>query len=206
MLKFKCPRCSVDIPLWPGFRQRFSRQGRRGKHQCPSCGAWIALRNGYFLSLACGLVLGAIGGASLSLPWTSQWDRLAVSLALAVILGFTAALLIVRFGRWQVLADGYQESPEFTRWSRVMNTSAWIGVATLFVMQLAIGLEWRHLVSRLPAAQTMEAIGVVIHRTELAVGVTFGAGVAVTLVTIAISIRAAVRRQRARDAENQSAP
>jgi hypothetical protein len=127
-------------------------------------------------------------------------------LALAVILGFTAALLIVRFGRWQVLADGYRESAESTRWSRVMNTSAWIGVATLFVMQLAIGLEWRHLVSRLPAAQTMEAIGVLIHRTELTVGVTFGAGVAVSLVTIAISIRAAVRRQRARDAEHQSAP
>jgi hypothetical protein len=157
--------------------------------------------------MACGLVLGVTGGVSLFLPWASGWERLAVSLALAVVLGFTAApLMILRFGRWQVLADGYRESPEFTRWSRVMNTSAWIGAATVFVMLFAIGLEVRHLVSRLPAAQTMEATGVLIYRTELTVGITFGAGVAVSLVAIAISIRAAVRRQRARDAEHQSVP
>ena len=150
---------------------------------------------------------GIVGGVSLLLPWTSQWDRLAVSLALAVVLGFTAApLMILRFGRWQILADGYRESAEFTRWSRTMNVWAGIGAVTLFVMQLALYLEFRHLVTRLPAAQTMEAMGALIHRTELVVGVTGGSALLVSLVAIAISIRASIRRQRARDAEQHIAP
>jgi hypothetical protein len=209
MLTFACPKCSARVPLWPGLRARFSRQGRRGKRQCPSCGAWLELRNGYLLSLAYGLMLGLFISAFRFVPWVSGlvWsDRLLVLLVLAVVLGFTALpLMLLRFGRWQVLADGYRDSPEVTRWSRLMNASAWIAFVALAVIPVTIYIEVRQLLSRLPAPPTPEGMDALVHRVELTIGVTFGAGLAVGLAALGVSIRAAVRRQRARDAEQQDA-
>jgi hypothetical protein len=140
-------------------------------------------------------------------PGGSDWDRFGVALVLALVSGFTAApFMLLRFGRWRILADGYRDSPEFTRWSRVMNASALIGFTVLLLALVAVELEVRYLLlSRLPRARTWAAMDTLFHRTMLTIGLTFGAGLAAGLAALVISARAAVRRQRARDAEHQGA-
>jgi hypothetical protein len=152
-------------------------------------------------------MLGVLISAVRFVPWVSGlvWsDRLFILLVLAVVLAVTVGpLVLLRFGRWQVLADGYRDSPEVIRWSRLMNASAWISFVVLLLVAVTIALELRELLSRLPDARTAEAMDALFDRAMLTSDLTFGAGLAVALAALGVSIRAALRRQQAREAEQQ---
>lgn len=207
-LAFSCPNCNAAVPIWPGLRWRFSRQGRRGKRQCPACGTWLELRNAYRLGMVCGLVLGAlVGPSNLLLPWESDWARLGAVCALAVVASLTLfPLVLARFGRWRVLADGYRDSAEVVRWTRIMNMSAWAGVAAMLLMGLAVYFEARSSVAHLASIHRPEAWDALFRRTEVIVGALGGAGLLAVAVLLAVSMRAAARRERARDAEHPPPP
>jgi hypothetical protein len=84
-----------------------------------------------------------------------------------------------------------------------MNASAWISFVVLLLVAVTIALELRELLSRLPDARTAEAMDALFDRAMLTSDLTFGAGLAVALAALGVSIRAALRRQQAREAEQQ---
>ena len=207
-LAFPCPNCRTAVPIWPGLRRRFSRQGRRGKRQCPACGAWLELRNAYRLGMVWGLVLGVlVGPSNLLLPWDSDWARLAAVCALAfAVSSAMSPLVLVRFGRWRVLPDGYHDSAEVVRWTRLMNVSIWAGLAAMWLTGLAVYFEARRSVARLAAIDRPEAWDALFRRTELIVVGLGGAGLLAGAALVAFSLKAAARRERARDAEHPPPP
>ncbi len=58
--------------------------------------------------------------------------------------------------------------------------------------------------SRLLTVRTTASLDALFHRTVLTIGLTFGAGLAVCAVSLGVSMRAAVKRQRARKPEHQN--
>ena len=202
MLTFGCPRCGTHIRL-VDLRPRLSPQGRRGKRLCPGCGAWLECANGYQLSALCGAILGlAVGGFSV---WAGrEWTGLAIVAALAIVVGVTIApLLVARFGRWRVLADGFTD---VRKWSRVATVSALIGIAALALANLSVWLQTRRLLERVPNAQTGEALQGLAHWFIAGVILSFVAGLAIAVAALWISYRAWQRRGEARSAENPSSP
>ena len=205
MLTFGCPRCGTHIRL-VDLRQRLSPQGRRGKRLCPGCGAWLECANGYQLSALFGMFLGLVIGAFS--VWTDrEWAGLAIVAALAIAVGVTIApLLVARFGRWRVLADGFHDSTDVRKWSRVATVSALIGIAALALANLSVWLQTRRLLERVPNAQTGEALQGLAHWFIAGVILSFVAGLAIAVAALWISYRAWQRRGEARSAENPSSP
>ena len=205
MLTFGCPKCGHNIRL-VDLRQRLSPQGRRGKRLCPGCGAWLECANGYQLAALSGVILGLLIGSFL--VWTgSEWAGLAIVLALAIAVGLTIApLLVARFGRWQVLADGFHDSADVRKWSRVATVSGLVGVTALLLANLSISLQARALPERLQSAQTTEALRELSHRFMAGVILSLTAGMAIGVVALWISYRAWRRRGEARSAEHSASP
>ena len=206
-LAFPCPNCRTAVPIWPGLRRRFSRQGRRGKRQCPACGAWLELRNAYRLSILWGLLFGVLVGLSdVALPWHSDSARLGAVCALGVggsLISWPP--LVVWFGRWRVLADGYHESAEVVRWTRVTDISAYAGLAVMLLTGLAVWYgahsSWAHLAVT-HRAEEWDALS----RRLVLIGALGGAGLLAGAALVAFSLKAAARRERARDAEHPPPP
>ena len=205
MLTFGCPSCGAHIRL-VDVRQRLSPQGRRGKRQCPGCGAWVECANGYQLSALLGMFMGLVIGAFS--VWTDrEWAGLAIVAALAIVVGITIGpLLVARFGRWRVLADGFHDSADVRKWSRVANVSALVGVAALLLASLSVSLQARALPERLQGVQTGEGLSELVRHFMAGMLLSFTAGLAIGVAALWISYRAWRRRGEARSAENPASP
>jgi hypothetical protein len=209
MFTFKCPQCDASAPVID-LRQRFSRQGRKGKRPCRSCGAWLELENGFqvgvLMGLFCGFPAGLIASLLQAHVFPDRWlAQILVCVAVAVPIAIPmAAFVVSRFGRWHVLADGYHDSGEVKKWSRLSAASCWIGLGIWLLALLAVAVQAGLLPGRMLADRDSEAVTGLALRSFITMGACLLAGLTLSLVAMWIGYRAWRKRTEARLAERGS--
>ncbi|MHC4464639.1 MAG: hypothetical protein ACYS30_24885 [Planctomycetota bacterium] len=196
MRLIQCPKCGSKVKLRPRSFSQWRKEWRKGKRQCHNCGAWLEFSNPVFVGGIIGLVSGAIAVSSRYWGFTNQWLTFAIVILICLLL---MAIIIKTLGRWEVIPEGFEDSPKVQFWSRVLSISIWFAVITVAVTVIRQGLMIRKLMMTLQStSHDPDILEQAIQLWWVSFKINAVVGYGVSAIAFMICIVASFMRRRAR--------